>query len=215
MRWKLFKKREAWCLTWHGRAVAVMFTGLLLFLALRFCGTFLIKNAPILAEILIVEGWLPDYALKEAVSEFHRGNYRYVITSGIPLLGGYYVSGAKTSADLAASTLVSLGLKSNLVVAVPAPPVLRGRTFAQAKAVEEWISMNDPKARSVNIFSLGVHSRRSRLVFQEALGLEIKVGCIAHPDAAYEVNRWWRTSEGFKSVAGELLGYIWVRLCGC
>ena len=41
------------------------------------------------AEVLIVEGFLPDHALAMAVDEYERGNYRFVITTGIPLTAEY------------------------------------------------------------------------------------------------------------------------------
>ncbi|BAY20339.1 hypothetical protein NIES2100_00800 [Calothrix sp. NIES-2100] len=34
------------------------------------------------AEILVVQGWLPDYAIQEAVAEFKSSNYRQIITTG-------------------------------------------------------------------------------------------------------------------------------------
>lgn len=50
---------------------------------------FLSLNRKIDAEVLIVEGFLPDQALAMAVEEYNRGNYRFVITTGIPLAAEY------------------------------------------------------------------------------------------------------------------------------
>src|SRR5579859_6705908 len=144
MGFRLVVKREAWCLTWWGRLFGGFLTLSILIGATKFCAPFLTLNRPISAEVLIVEGWLPDYALKGAVEEFHRGKYHYVITAGSPLLSGYYFSSVKTSADLAAASMIALGLASNLVRAVPAPMVLRGRSLAHAQAVSDWIEKNDP-----------------------------------------------------------------------
>ena len=45
---------------------------------------FLAKNAPIAADTLVVEGWLPDYAIAAAIHKFRHGNYRQLVT-----IGGY------------------------------------------------------------------------------------------------------------------------------
>jgi len=42
----------------------------------------LYKNDPVNAEILIIEGWLPDYAPRESIKEFNAGDYKIMITIG-------------------------------------------------------------------------------------------------------------------------------------
>lgn len=44
---------------------------------------FLSKNLYIKADALIVEGWLPDYAMREVSEEIDRSNYKLIITTGI------------------------------------------------------------------------------------------------------------------------------------
>ena len=214
MNFGLLTKREAWCLTWRGWLLTMVLTLTMFLVGVRGCAPFLSPNRPVAAEVLIVEGWLPDYALKHVAEEFRLGKYRYIITAGGPLPTGYYNTGPKTSAELAASTLVALGIASNLVVAVPAPPVLRERTLAHAQAVKRWIQTNDPVLRSVNAYTLGAHARRSRLVFERVLGDRVKVGIIAQPDGTYDLDHWWGSSEGFRTVTGEALAYLWCRLAG-
>jgi len=210
----LLKRREAWCLTWRGRLVAVMAALITLMTAVRGCAPFLSADQPVEARVLIVEGWLPDYALKDASEEFVRGKYRYIITAGGPLLEGYYFSTRKTTAEMAAATLVELGIASNSVVAVSSPPVARARTLVEAQSVKKWIQEKDPDLRSVNLYSLGVHSRRSWVAFKRALGDRVKVGVIADADRSYEMDRWWTSSEGFQSVTSEALAYVLMRLRG-
>ena len=43
-------------------------------------------------------------------------------------------------------------------------------------------------------------------------GLGVKVGVLAHPDDRYDSKRWWATSEGFQSVAGEAIAYLYARI---
>jgi hypothetical protein len=42
----------------------------------------LYKDKPVDAEIMIVEGWLPGYAFKMAIKEFHSGKYELMVTTG-------------------------------------------------------------------------------------------------------------------------------------
>jgi len=214
MLFGLLKRREAWCITWRGRLVVFLVGIVTLMTGVRGCAPFLSANQPVEAQVLIVEGWLPDYALKDASEEFKRGKYRYIITSGGPLLAGYYFSARKSSAEMAAATLVELGIASNLVVAVSSPPVARGRTLAEAQSVKKWIQDQDPDLRSGNIYTLGAHSRRSWIAFKKALKDRVKVGVIADADRAYDMERWWATSEGFRSVTSEALAYVVMRLHG-
>jgi hypothetical protein len=44
---------------------------------------FLSKTQKIKANLLIVEGWLPDYALEMACNEFRSNNYDLIVTTGI------------------------------------------------------------------------------------------------------------------------------------
>lgn len=60
---------------------------------------FLSKSEKVNANILIVEGWLPEYAVENAYSEFQKNDYEYIITTGLKLdvdyfkvsMGGYLI----------------------------------------------------------------------------------------------------------------------------
>src|SRR5436309_1311467 len=102
--------RTSWRLTGCAWLLAgVVAIGIFL-VGVRGCVSFLSISQPVTADVLIVQGSLPDYALKGASEEFRDGRYRYLITTGGPLLRGYYVSGGKTYAELAASALVQFGV---------------------------------------------------------------------------------------------------------
>jgi hypothetical protein len=59
---------------------------------------FLAYNHPVKSKVLVIEGWLPDFALEQAVAEFEKNNYQLAITTGGPLpeflemsSGGYLI----------------------------------------------------------------------------------------------------------------------------
>jgi len=72
----LANRRLHWGLTIYGKSLLFF---ILIFLFLLFVKTihpFLSKNAPIKADILIVEGYLPDYAMKDVLKEYRHGHYK-------------------------------------------------------------------------------------------------------------------------------------------
>src|SRR5208283_5734102 len=110
---------------------------------------------------------------------------------------------------LTAAVLVKLGVPSEAVI--PVPPVFgatRDRTYSSALALRNWLERSNPRVRSVNLFSMGPHSRRSWLLFQKALEPKVQVGIIAAPDISYNPQRWWATSNGFRGVLSEAIAYL-------
>jgi len=173
---------------------------------------FLAVNQPVPSEILVTEGWLPDYALVEVKREFERGKYKYLLATGLPLERGSFLISYKTYAHLAAATLVQLGVEADRVYAVPGRYVENDRTYASALSLRQWLEANTPSAKSINVASKTVHARRTRLLFQKALGPGISVGVLALPDEEYDPACWWRSSAGVKTVLTEGIGYLYARI---
>ncbi|MEG5173769.1 YdcF family protein [Microcoleus sp. B3-D7] len=211
MRIRLIRRREIWAITREGWVIASAGLIILMLLIITNIHLFLAVNAPIKADILVVEGWLPDYAIKSAIAEFKKGEYRQLITTGVPLSKGYYLAEYKNYAELTAATCIALGFDKNQLVAVPAANVLKHRTAASAIALRDWFSPSGLKVNSINLYSFGPHARRSWIVFKEVLNPEIKVGIIAAEPQDYNSQEWWKSSEGFRTVIGEIIAYIYAR----
>ena len=209
---RLIERTEVWVLTTQGwLAILVFIIASLLFLITQIHG-FLAPNTPIKADILVVEGWVADYALKNAIKEFERGGYQKLITTGTPLAKGYYLSQYKTTAELAAATLLALGFDSDKLVAIPAPDVARNRTAASAIALREWIAQSQFKIKSINLYSSDVHARRSWLIFKQVFAPKIKVGVIAVAPDNYNPKQWWISSAGVRSIISEAIAYLYARV---
>ena len=58
----------------------------------------------------------------------------------------------------------------------------------------------------------GSSCSRTRLLFEKALGTEIKVGVIAVSNPYFDARRWWLYSEGAEDVVEEGIGYIYAKL---
>ena len=65
-------------------------TYLLINPAFNYMSGYLSKSEEVKANILIVEGWLPDHALEMAYNEFHIHNYEYIVTTGIISYESYF-----------------------------------------------------------------------------------------------------------------------------
>ncbi len=208
--WGLLEYKPQWTLTLKGW----LFLTFVLILVLISFGLsihpFLRVSRPVNADVMVIEGWVPDITIKGAIAEFQKKNYRLMITTGNEIGRGKYLSDYKTFADLAAATAMALGLNQDQVVSVPNKTVSVNRTAASAKAVKQWLLDSDLHIKAINLYSHDVHTRRSWLVFKTLLKPEIKVGAIAF-SPSYSKS-WWKTSTGVKSVIMEAIAYLYTKL---
>ena len=188
--------------------------GLILFLiVISFVNihSFLAVTSPLDADLLIVEGWMSDYAVKTAIAEFDRGNYQKLIATGGPIGKGSYLSEYNNFAEITAATLIVLGFDPELVVAVPTQKVIKYRTAASAIGVKEWLATSDLKVNSINVYTFGTHARRSRMTYRRVFRPDVRVGVIAVEPKGYDARRWWRSSAGVRTVIGEAIAYFYAR----
>jgi hypothetical protein len=209
--WGLLKRKEIWMLSWRGRLLLLFATIAALVVIARHIHPFLALNQPVHGEILVVEGWMTDSILEQAVSFFNKYDYQLIVTTGVPLEQGSHLSEYSTFAELTAATLRQIGVGQSLIVSIPAPPVRTDRTFASALAVSKWLSQSGMPINSVDVFSVGTHARRTQWLFQSALGDDIAVGVIAAPNPEYDGDRWWAWSSGVRAVVCEAIAYIYAR----
>ena len=209
---RLFSRRERWGLTLAGwLGVAIMAGGVILSMTPRIHG-FMAGDQPVRGRILVVEGWIPDYAISGAVAEFRQHAYKKVIAVGGPILLGSHLSGFGSYAELANVRLQSLGIAEDEVVVLETGDIRKDRTFQSAVAVKRWAALHDADLDGLDVYTLGVHARRSRLLFQKAFGDGVSVGVIAASDRSYDPDDWWKTSNGTRTVIAELIAYVYAAL---
>ena len=167
---------------------------------------FLAEDRPVAdADILIFEGWIAgkDSALEEAIEEFNRGKYKFIMTVGIS-----DNSSPENDASLAADELIKLGIEKDLVKAVNVPPVQKHKTFSMALASRIWLQNHAINVNAVNVFTFGVHARKSQAVFSQVFEPDIKVGVISATPLHYNPKYWWTSVIGWKWVFYDSLKYI-------
>ncbi|MBL7137208.1 MAG: YdcF family protein [Bacteroidales bacterium] len=204
-------KRNRWGLTVWGWLSILLIIVLAVFLFLAQAYSFLAPIHREKTDILVLEGAVPDYVLESAVKEFEENQYRLLITTGTPLEWGHLLIEFGNTASLAANSLIKMGFDSTVLVTVATDEIRNDRTFNSALELASYLRQYHPEVKAINLMSYGPHSRRSQMLFQAALGKEIKVGIIAIKSYYYGPNDWWRSGKGFREVMNEVLGYIFVK----
>jgi uncharacterized SAM-binding protein YcdF (DUF218 family) len=211
--WGLVYRKERWSLSWRGRlilAFALLLVGALL---LKGVYPFLAITHRVDADVLVVEGWVHEYATRAAVEEFRSNSYQRVLTTGGPVEGtGGYINDYYTAASVGADLLKRSGLSDESVQMVPSHVMDRDRTYGSAVALRNWFREHNMSVRSINVLTEDLHARRTRLLFEKALGHDVVVGVIAVPSPDYDSRHWWRYSQGVKDVVSEAASYVYARL---
>ena len=205
----LIKKRERWGLTlWGWAAVLIFACAAVVFLVPGIHG-FLAIDCPVQGQVLVVEGWIPDYAIPGAISEFEKKGYRRLVVVGGPILLGSHLAGYRSYAELGRARLKGLGLSDAQTVVLEIHDTRKDRTYESAVAVKQWIAASGAKVQGLDIYTLGAHARRSRLLFQKAFGKDVVIGVVAADDQTYDPKSWWKSSNGVRSVMSELIAYVY------
>lgn len=208
----LVNRKERWGLSGRGWLV------LSVVLILSFAGwtlniqPFLVETQRVPSDVLVVEGWIHEFAIRQAVKEFQAGHYRIIYATGGPIEGsGGYVNDFNTSASVGADLLVKDGIPPESVQMVPSHVSGRDRTYSSAVALREWFHEHHVAVSGFNLLTEDAHARRSRLLYQEAFGRDVAVGVIAAPDPDYDAKRWWYYSEGVREILGESIAYLYAK----
>jgi hypothetical protein len=208
---RLIKKGQVWVPTWPGWVIFALIIATFFMVTLYGIQPFLAVNHPIKSEIMVVEGWMPDSALEQALREFNQRHCRLMLVTGGPLEQGHMLARYNNFAELAAAILEQLGLDRRKIRVIPTPNVIRDRTYASAIALKDWLKQAPLPIKDINLVSLGPHARRSRLLFAKALGPGIAVGIIAIPDPRYDPRVWFRSSLGVRRTLDEMIAYFYAR----
>lgn len=210
---RLLNRRPRWGLSLRGWLVFGSVAAALSFGAVFGVYPFLAITARAPGDILVVEGWVHEYAIQAAVAEYQHGRYQLIVTTGGPTEGiGGYINDYSTNAAIAAGRLRSSGLPAAVIAMAPARFSSRDRTYGAAVALREWLSVHAPQVNRVDVLTADAHARRTRLLFQTALGERCQVGIIAVRSPDFDGHRWWLYSEGCRTVVAEAIGYLYARL---
>jgi uncharacterized SAM-binding protein YcdF (DUF218 family) len=209
----LLTRKERWGLSWCGWLVFILAGLLIAVLLLVNIQPFLAKTQRVNANVLVVEGWIHEYAIRSAAMEFQTNHYRKIYTTGGPIVGSDgFTNDFNTSASVGAELLEKIGVQNEFIQMVPSHISGRDRTYSSAIALRDWFREHNETVRSINVLTEDAHARRTQLLFQKAFGSGVAVGIISIPDPDYDSKHWWRSSEGVREVLGESIAYLYARI---
>jgi len=165
------------------------------------------------ARVLVVEGWMDAGELEQAAAAIRRGRYERVVTTGGPIEPWYDAGAWRSNATRAAEYLRSRGVPPAELVALPAPSVATDRTYENALMVRDWAARSRGPLDALDVYTRGVHARRSRMLYQLAMGPRVEVGVLAADPSAFDAAHWWRSSEAAKNLLGESIAVLWTKCC--
>lgn len=172
-------------------AIAIILL-ILAFGFLAFIHPLLAVTARVDADVLVVEGWVPEETLVAAVREFKTRHYHWLVASGLrfpPETPGSY-------AEEAALTLKTLGVPANQLLALPADRVDWYRTSTSARGVRDGLKRLGIQPTGINVMTAGPHARETWIAYRRIMRTTCKVGIISIPVDEYDSARWWTTPEG-------------------
>lgn len=178
-------------------------------LALPRIHDFLAPDAPLGAEVAVVEGWMGPDELRAVVPILREAGYRRIVTTGGRIPDWADRLGAASYAELARQYLVEQGLAAEDVVAVAAPDSAQDRTYLSAVYVRMWAAAQPSPPRSIDVVSAGAHARRTWRLYALAFGDEARIGIRSVESTDYPPEAWWKTSAGARVVLSEGIGWLW------
>jgi hypothetical protein len=193
----------------------VLLGGLVLVPVLGWIGygeAFLSPTERLPAKILIVEGWIGPEALRAAKEEFERGGYDFIFTSGgspDPLSPDNWQKAGWTYAEGAGHALARAGVPADKIIPAPPPETETARTYTSALSIKTALARRGFAPTAVNVFTLGSHARRSRLVYEKVFRPETAVGVIAWSPPGYTAEPWWRSSARAQEFLVQSVGFFY------
>ena len=156
------------------------------------------------AEALVADGWIGPDGIRAAAEEFKLGGYEYIVVTGDMTEEQRDQSDDAVTAE---QELIGLGIPKDKIVTVHSSHVVRQRTFASVAAAWKALETKGLRPKVLNVFTLGPHARRSRLVYAKVFGPATQVGVIAFVPPKYEVEPWWLSKQRTLCLLKELVGY--------
>ncbi|MEI8206251.1 MAG: hypothetical protein WCG03_05180 [Kiritimatiellales bacterium] len=205
---KFFRKKEVLIPTGQVFFLLLLLIGGLFYGVISHLYPFLAQHHPLPnAEIIIIEGWLPDAELKEAARDIQPE--QIVVATGGPVKFGGSLLREKTYAEVTAARLRLFIMADEKILCAPAPDVQCDRTYASALAARDALKQRGLFGKSCNVYSMGAHSRRSFYLYKQAFGTDYPIGVVSLESQEADLRHWWRSSLAFKQVLGELTSWIY------
>jgi hypothetical protein len=193
--------------------IIILFVFLGLYIVIYSLYPFLAISRPVYGDLLIVEGWIPDYALKEACWFFQQHkNYEYLVVA-VHTKECVEKSTFDSCRDAAIMKMADYGINKNLLIPITDPKAVRGsRTYKSALATQKTLKEIFGYEKSVDVFTHASHARETFVMFKKAFGKNVRVGIIAAEPRTYNAKFWWMSKTGVHNVLKGSVGYVYAEL---
>ena len=208
----LFRRRSVVLPTPVGWLLILVVIGLIVGFLFRNMAVFLTVNEPVGAEYLVIESWMDKAELDQGLAYFAANDFKKVVIVGGPISNDFHGIDSNY-AERAAVYLQRQGLAEEKTIIVKVPYSAQARTFLNGVMVREWFERKGITATRLDVFSSGVHTRRSRDLYQQAFGEDVAIGIIASRPHNFDPEHWWRTSGSGKGVAVEFAAWFLIKCC--
>jgi hypothetical protein len=117
------------------------------------------------------------------------------------------VNNFNSTAEQARNWLLSKGIDSSLVIAVPGEKSSINRTLTSALAFRDWLRKAKINVTGINIVSSGTHARRTWMTYNRILDEKYRIGIISIPDSRNSHSRAGMVLKTLRETAGII--YYW------
>ena len=211
MKFAMTKEYTGRKLTWLARLlIAVLLIGVFTGLAANLYSFLAPEKGPH-KGLMVVEGWIHDFALDEAVIMYRAGNYSKIVCTGIPIETGSYIQQYRSYPEMTAARLEKMGIDPDEIVVTVADYEKKDRTYLAAVALRQAFMTYNIEETDLHLVTTGPHGRRSRMLFQKALGEDYNIGITCIDEYSYDKEDWYTCSQGVTSVLDELIAYTYAK----
>lgn len=208
----LLVQKWRWSLSLRAKGLFIIaFLGLA-FVYVRGVYPFLAVSAPVSGGLTVIEGWIHETGVVQAVAALDAEHERDIIIVCALITSEFDRKSGRQRAEYIAAKLMVAGVPQERIHLVFAEVASRDRTYHTALALKSWLRGRGPAAGSLNVITAGPHARRSRLLFRKAFGKGVKVGIFPIEDPDICPIRWWRSSEGVSTILYQTIAFFYAKL---
>jgi uncharacterized SAM-binding protein YcdF (DUF218 family) len=208
----LFRRRSLVLPTLLGWALILAVLVLVVGMLFRNMAVFLTVNEPVGADYLVIEAWMDKEELDQGLEYFEANDFKKVVLVGGPISNDFHGIDVNY-AERAAAYLLTQDLPESKTAIVGAPYSVQSRTYLNAVMVREWFVQQGISITRLDVFSSGVHTRRSRDLYQQAFGDQVAIGIVASQPINFDPAHWWESSANGKGVAVEFANWVLTQCC--
>ena len=155
----------------------------------------------------MVESWIGAEGTRAAGTEFQQGHYRLIVATGG--FTGRSWSQERWKLSLGAeNVLTAMGIPKEQIIRTADKDLEFHRTYDTAAEVRAELERRGVKPRTVTVFTMAAHARRSRLVYVKVFGSATPVGCVAWLPPGYNSGPWWRSTIRTEEFLKEMVVYL-------